>query len=187
MSERNFCIAVDIANFAGDLKLFLCVAYWIHLIHIQLRTLGLRESTQGVHKLDGFPHCVDAAAIEEQTVRRLPWTKKFWEKESVWRLPQFLLPGKMVWWIRISHPDRVKSCVDPNDRIKLRAIRNSFCYKLISVGYHQPFQHNELFHLPYMAVAEITLGRISLRVRPEEPFLLLKYILTLSPILCSYY
>ena len=26
---------------------------------------------QEVHKLDGFPHCVDdAAAIEEQTVRR---------------------------------------------------------------------------------------------------------------------
>ena len=55
-----------------------------------------------------------------------------------------------------------------------------------SVGYHLPFQHNELFHLPYMAVAEISLG-ISLRVRPEEPFLLLKYIITLSLILCSYY
>ena len=54
------------------------------------------------------------------------------------------------------------------------------------VGYHLPFQHNELFHLPYMAVAEISL-RISLQVRPEEPFLLLKYIITLSLILCSYY
>ena len=51
-----------------------------------------------------------------------------------------------------------------------------------TVGYHLPFQHNELFHLPYMAVAEI-----NLRVRPEEPFLLLKYIITLSLILCSYY
>ena len=61
------------------------------------------------------------------------------------------------------------------------------CYMaLISVGYHLPFQHNELFHLPYMAVAEISLG-ISLQVRPEEPFLLLKYIITLSQILCSYY
>ena len=37
----------------------------------------------------------------------------------------------------------------------------------LSVGYHLPFQHNKLFHLPYMAVAEINL-RISLRVRPEE-------------------
>ena len=54
------------------------------------------------------------------------------------------------------------------------------------VGYHLPFQHNELFHLPYMAVAEISLG-VSLRVKPEEPFLLLKYIITLSLILCSYY
>ena len=51
------------------------------------------------------------------------------------------------------------------------------------VGYHLPFQYNELFHLPYMAIAEISLGR-SVRVRPEEPFLLLKYILTLSLILC---
>ena len=54
------------------------------------------------------------------------------------------------------------------------------------VGDHPPFQHNGLFHLPYMAVAEISL-RISLRVIPEEPFLLLKYIITLSLILCPYY
>ena len=59
-------------------------------------------------------------------------------------------------------------------------------YIYIYVGYHLPFQHNELCHLPYMAVAEISLG-ISLSVRPEEPFLLLKYIITLSLILCSYY
>ena len=58
--------------------------------------------------------------------------------------------------------------------------------KLKFVGYHLAFQHNDLFHLPYMAVAEISLG-ISLQVRPEEPFLLLKYIITLSLILCSYY
>ena len=29
---------------------------------------------------------------------------------------------------------------------------------MVYVGYHQPFQHNELFHLTYMAVAEINLG-----------------------------
>ena len=57
---------------------------------------------------------------------------------------------------------------------------------IFSVWYHLPFQHNELFYLPYMAVAEINLG-ISLRVRPEELFLLLKYIITLSLILCSYF
>ena len=55
------------------------------------------------------------------------------------------------------------------------------------VGYHLPFQLNELFHLPHMAAAEISLERISLQVRPEEPFLLLKYIITLSLILYSYY
>ena len=58
--------------------------------------------------------------------------------------------------------------------------------RILTVGYHLPFQHNELFHQPYMTVAEISLG-ISLRVRPEEPFLLLKYIITLSLILCPYY
>ena len=31
---------------------------------------------QGVHKLDGFPHCVDAAAIEERTVRHLTFLKR---------------------------------------------------------------------------------------------------------------
>ena len=29
-----------------------------------------------------------------------------------------------------------------------------YIYIYIYVGYHLPFQHNELFHLPYMAVAE---------------------------------
>ena len=36
------------------------------------------------------------------------------------------------------------------------------CLAYVSVGYYVPFLHNELFHLPYMAVAEISLGRISL-------------------------
>ena len=37
-----------------------------------------------------------------------------------------------------------------------------------SVGYHLPFQHNELFHLLYMAVAKISLGRISVKWSPIE-------------------
>ena len=58
----------------------------------------------------------------------------------------------------------------------------------IGVGYPLPFQHNEQGHLPYMAVALIPRGSspdqsTSLKSR----FLLLKYILTLSLILCSYY
>ena len=73
----EFCIAV---NFGGDVKLFLCVAYWIYLIHIQLGTIGLRE----VHKFDSFPPCVDAtAAIEEQTARRLHWTKLFSQRRCL--------------------------------------------------------------------------------------------------------
>ena len=35
--------------------------------------------------------------------------------------PQFVLPGKMIQENRISHPDWVKICVNPNGRIKLRA------------------------------------------------------------------
>ena len=34
--------------------------------------------------------------------------------------PQFVKTGKMVRWNRISHPDMVKICVDPNGQIKLR-------------------------------------------------------------------
>ena len=60
-------------------------------------------------------------------------------------------------------------------------------WEIVSAGYRIPFQRNELFHLSYMTVAEISLGGISLRARPEELFLLLKYIITLSLILCSYY
>ena len=36
-------IAVDIAKVGGDIKVFLCVADSMNLIHIQLGTLGLRE------------------------------------------------------------------------------------------------------------------------------------------------
>ena len=71
----------------------------------------------------------------------------------------------------------------------LLPVYNIYCWSstvMVHVGYHLTFQHNELFHLPYMAVAEISL-RISLQVRPEELFLLLKYIINLSLILCSYY
>ena len=111
--------------------MFLCVAYWIHLIHIQLGTLGQRELMQGVHKLDGFPHCVNAAAaIEEQTVRRLSWTKKFQERKRVFGgFPNFCCPERWSGVNRISHPDWVKICVDPNSWIKLRAKQK---YKILS-------------------------------------------------------
>ena len=35
--------------------------------------------------------------------------------------------------------------------------KNNKMKKNLTVGYHLAFQHNELFHLPYMAVAEISL------------------------------
>ena len=45
---------VGIAKVRCDIKVFLYVADSMHLIHVQLGTLGQRE----VHKLDGFPHGV---------------------------------------------------------------------------------------------------------------------------------
>ena len=36
------------------------------------------------------------AAIEEQTVKRLYWTKKFCERKVFGRFPQFVLSGKIV-------------------------------------------------------------------------------------------
>ena len=62
-----------------------------------------------------------------------------------------------------------------------------------NVGYHLPFQYNELGHLPYMAVALIPRHQSRLvwdqttSTSLKSRFLLLKYILTLSLILCSYY
>ena len=44
------------------------------------------------------------------------------------------------------------------------------------VGYHLPFQHNELGHLPYMAVALIPSAPVQTSLKPvyvyesEEPF-----------------
>ena len=35
-------VAVDIAKVRGGIKVFLCVADYMHLIHIQLGTLGLK-------------------------------------------------------------------------------------------------------------------------------------------------
>ena len=69
--RSGFGIAIDIANFGGDVKLFLCVAYWIYLIHIQLGFLGLRE--------------IDA-------VRRLHWTELFSQRECLTVFPSLCCP-----------------------------------------------------------------------------------------------
>ena len=90
-----------------------------------------------------------------------------------------------AFWINTFIATRYSTPIEKNG-CKIVPLICQRVWHLIIVGYHLPFQHNELFPLPYMAVAEITLW-ISLRVRPEEPFLLLKYIITLSLILCYYY
>ena len=42
-AESEIRHRIDIANFGGDIKLFLCVVCCMYLIHIQLGFLGLRE------------------------------------------------------------------------------------------------------------------------------------------------
>ena len=67
---------------------------------------------------NGFPHCVDAAAIEERIVRRLSFLKSS-EKEKVFveLSPIWCCSEKWSGLNRISHPDWVKICVDPNGQI----------------------------------------------------------------------
>ena len=38
----NLRVAVDIAKVRGDMKVFMCVSDYMHLIAVQLGTLGLR-------------------------------------------------------------------------------------------------------------------------------------------------
>ena len=82
-----------------------------------------RSKMQEIHKLDSFPHCVHAAAIEEQPVRRLHRTKLFCQKRVFDGFSQLLLPRKVVRLNRISHPDWVKLCVKlnyaPNQNTKI--------------------------------------------------------------------
>ena len=42
MSEHN-CVSLSTAKVRGDIKVFLCVADSMHLMHVHLGTLGLRE------------------------------------------------------------------------------------------------------------------------------------------------
>ena len=94
---------------------------------------------QGVHKLDGFPHCVDAAAIEERTVRRLSSLKSS-KEECLVVFPDLCCPERWSGMNRISHPDWVKICVNPNGRIKLRAKQK---YEILSatVYLHYPVDY----------------------------------------------
>ena len=86
---------------------------------------------QGVHKLDRFPHCVHAAAaaaIEEQPVRRLHWTKLFSQKECLTVFPNYCCPERLFGLNRISHSDWVKLSVElnyaPNKNTKFLLLQN---------------------------------------------------------------
>ena len=98
-----------------------------------------------------------------------PLYKEFWESLSVYIVVQFLKVSlhTLIWY-----------------------------EVFLLFGYHPPFWHKELVLLRYMTVAlrsdqpEIRSDRdqsTSMCLRPEEPFLLLKYILTQSLILSCYY
>ena len=113
----EYCITVDIANFGGDIKLFLCVAYWIH---IQLGTLGLREIDARVPWIRQLPSCCCCcywrADSKASALNKIVQPRRVFEGFA-----NLCCPERWFGLNRISHPDWVKLCVDPNGRIKLRA------------------------------------------------------------------
>ena len=124
--RAEYCIAVDIANFGGDVKLFLCMAYWIHLIHIPLGTLGLREiDARGpyIRLLLSLCRCCCCcywrANSEMSALNEVVLPKRVFDG-----FPNFCCSERCSVLNRISHPDWVKLCVDPNGRIKLHAKQN---------------------------------------------------------------
>ena len=70
-----------------------------------------------VHKLDGFPNG-GTAAIEERTVRRLSFLKRSEEEKVFGGLSTiWCWSDKWSGLNKISHPDWLKLCVDPNGQI----------------------------------------------------------------------
>ena len=72
----------------------------MYLIHIQLGFLDLNDIDARNPLIRWVPSCIHAvvaaaaAAIEEPPVKCQHWTELFSQRECVWQLPQFLLPGK---------------------------------------------------------------------------------------------
>ena len=57
---------------------------------------------------------------------RLPWTALFSQRDCVWQLTQFLLPGKEIRKNMTGHPDWVKLWVELN----CAPNQNNFCYTM---------------------------------------------------------
>ena len=101
------------------------VAYWMHLIRIQLGFLGLRLA-QEIHKLD--------VSMQLLLLKNGQWDvctgRRCSAKETVFgSLPNFCCPGKRYGFNRIGHPDWVKLCVQLN----CAPNQNTFCYKGIEI------------------------------------------------------
>ena len=151
---------IDIASFGGDIKLFLCVAYWMYLTHIQLGFLGLRRIDKGSSELYCFSLVVPCCCCYWSTDdRNLYRTKSFCEKDCVWQLTQFLLPGKELGLNRISNPDWVKLCVDlsyaPNQNTKFPSDTHLI---LLDQGFPVEYELDE-FNPPHTGT---TLSRLQL-------------------------
>ena len=106
-----FGIAVDIANFGGDVKLLLCVAYWIYLIHIQLGYLGLWE----IDARDSLIVSMLLLLLFKSSQWDVCTERSCSAKENVWRLfTSLCCPERCSGVNRLSHPDWVKLCVELN-------------------------------------------------------------------------
>ena len=77
--------------------------------------------------------------LKSPPVRRLQWTALFSQRECVWQLTQFLLPGKRLSLNRIGHPYWVKLCIELN----CVPNQNTFCYRFLSSVRDKPYIHTE--------------------------------------------
>ena len=116
---------IEIANFGGDIRLFLCVAHWMYLIHIQLGFLGLREirRKESINKIGSLMCpccCCDCRTTSETSAL-----------DGVVQPKRVCLAAYPISVARkgdpvnkISHPDWVKLCVELN----CAPNQKSFCY-----------------------------------------------------------
>ena len=162
---------IDIANFGGDIKLFLCVAYWMYLTHIQLGSLGLRRIDKGSNELYSFSLMVPCCCCYWSTDdRRLYRTKSFCKKAVFGSFPNFCSLESRSRLNRISHPDWVKLCVDLN---------------------YAPNQNTKFPSATHVKIAFYYLGRMIFKKKKKkiQPFFsqptfkLVSFLLALKPVI----